>query len=346
MFEARTVFVVGAGASAELDMPVAGAFVSNIASALNIKFDPFNRVSGDAQIESAIRRHYKEKGLGNDINPMLHTAWRMHDNIPMAQSVDHYIHSHSHDENVALLGKLAIARVILQGEDQSKLRFQESTGRPDLSMTEDTWYRGLRHLLTTQVSRSNIDQLFNNVAFVVFNYDRCLEYFLYHTIINFYDVDERTAASLINAADFVHPYGRVGRLQWMSGDDVPVSFGADRCDLLQVAAALSTFTESVHSEEGAKKAQQLIADAERVVFLGFAFWSQNLELIKPQGTSTPSVGHLVYTRQGISNESIETVREDLDACLGRNAERRRTEVTGSSIKLMDDCGRLLSRPLG
>ena len=41
-----------------------------------------------------------------------------------------------------------------------------------------TWYLRFFQLLYEDVVKSQIEQLFDNVSFIVFNYDRCVEFFL------------------------------------------------------------------------------------------------------------------------------------------------------------------------
>lgn len=55
MFESKTLFVVGAGASAEIDLPVGSALLETIAKKLKIEFKGrVERISGDIELINAI----------------------------------------------------------------------------------------------------------------------------------------------------------------------------------------------------------------------------------------------------------------------------------------------------
>ena len=62
----RTVFVVGAGASAEFGLPIGGELQSRIADMMNMKFDAWQQVSGDSDIYQEARRRFgkEDRGIG------------------------------------------------------------------------------------------------------------------------------------------------------------------------------------------------------------------------------------------------------------------------------------------
>ncbi len=56
----KTVYVVGAGASFEANLPTGKELKEEIASLLNIKFDFHTQMSGDHSIQQALREFTKE----------------------------------------------------------------------------------------------------------------------------------------------------------------------------------------------------------------------------------------------------------------------------------------------
>jgi hypothetical protein len=55
MFEAKTVLVLGAGASAEVGLPIGNQLLTSICKLIDIKFDFGTQKSGDNHILSALK---------------------------------------------------------------------------------------------------------------------------------------------------------------------------------------------------------------------------------------------------------------------------------------------------
>ena len=69
----NTVFVIGAGAGKEVNLPSGHELKSRIAQLLDIRFDNLGRLErGDHQIVKAIRKFVERpKGRRGDINPYI-----------------------------------------------------------------------------------------------------------------------------------------------------------------------------------------------------------------------------------------------------------------------------------
>lgn len=337
MLRANTVFVVGAGASQEAGMPFGREFSNAVAKLIDIKYgDGITRSSGDAQVELAFRRLSKSRDEPT-INPLLRKAWQIVAGLPHAASIDNYIHNHSHDIDIPWIGKLGIARAILIAESSTTLHFRD--GRVDIAPVSNTFYGHLLRLLSTERPFDDLDHIFDNATFVSFNYDRTLEHYLAHAIQTAYGLDAQRAQRLVGTATFFHPYGRVGRLPWMPGIDTAAEFGSERIDLESVANQLKTFTESTDAAE-TKALRQAVASADRIVFLGFSFWPQNIRLLFDNPSAKrPDV---ILTRKGISQPDLEAVLSDLQERAGDFARVR--EINGTCSDLFNEYSRLLSRP--
>ena len=127
----------------------------------------------------------------------------------------------------------------------------------------------------------DIEKLFQNVSFVVFNYDRCLEGFLMQAVTGYYHVSTEVARTLIAGINIVHPYGKVGDLPWQGGVSVPFG-GGDGLNLLEIAREIRTFTETVDTGVAAK-IKSMVREADTIAFLGFGFLEQNMSLLSPGG---------------------------------------------------------------
>jgi len=68
-------------------------------------------------------------------------------------------------------------------------------------------------MLTEGVKCADVDEIFNNVSIVCFNYDRCIEIFLKEALITYYKIDEIKSVDLVGRLNIIHPYGSVGHFE-------------------------------------------------------------------------------------------------------------------------------------
>ena len=304
MFRSQTLFIVGAGASKEANLPIGNELKSIIANKLSIKYDDFGRglVSGDRAIVDALKEHSRQAGGHGDINPYLDTCWHIRDAMPLAVSIDNFLDNHQGNEQIELCGKLAIVRSILEAERKSTLFWDDPDPHtyPDFKPLQGTWYASLEQLLTLDCHRNDIAKVFDNVSFITFNYDRCIEHFLFHALQIHYGIDPDGSAGLMQGLRIFHPYGVTGELPWQNHVSATV-FGGDvnrGSDVLALASQIKTFMERIEDDETVAEMRELVAEANVVVFLGFAYHEQNLGLLKPAKPTNPK--QLFGTTKGIS----------------------------------------------
>jgi hypothetical protein len=317
MLKGQTLIVVGAGASAELGLPTGHDLKKNIAKLLDIRFDDWGRsmVSGDSTIFEALRSYAHHAGEPN-VNPYVHAARRIRDAMPQAISIDNFIDSHHDDTRLTLCGKLGIVRGILNAERKSALHVDMRTDKrhPNFSTFSDTWFEPIMQLLTQSCQLSGIEDRLSRLTFIIFNYDRCVEQFLYHGLQNYYGIDEAAAAALLRNLKIYHPYGAVGSLPWQSGAH-RIEFGDDPSvgTLLQLAKEIRTFTEG--TDPGASDIKELrakVRDADVALFLGFAYHSMNLALLQAESPHrAPNRAKYFGTTFGMSQSDTDLVKEDL-----------------------------------
>jgi hypothetical protein len=115
VYSVPTVFVIGAGAGSDIDMPVGNALSELIANKLNIRFgDSSDLKHGDEAVVLAIREIARTRnGNAND----WYAAGRaVASGIRYTRSIDSYINSHRDDDKIRDCAKLAIAQSILESE--------------------------------------------------------------------------------------------------------------------------------------------------------------------------------------------------------------------------------------
>jgi hypothetical protein len=258
MFKRRTLFVIGAGASQELKMPVG----TELAKAIYKKLDFQRHQGGSVSAEDHAFLQELKDTYRLRPNDWFAASRLIHNGILLTHSVDEFLEIHQENALVKAIGKAAIVKCIVEAERSSNLQPHRTDF--DVLTLENTWHiRFWRQL----VQGVKLRQIFDNVSFIVFNYDRCLEYFLLHALQNLFDISEEDAYSILDDLTIIHPFGDIGPLK-------KVPFGApdnlDDTQFIPISDAIQTYTEA---EAGSKhnEIQGEIARAQCFVFLGFAF---------------------------------------------------------------------------
>jgi hypothetical protein len=102
MFHRRTLFIVGAGASAEVDFPVGLQLARAIAHKMDIRFQHGTDFvgSGDEALYQDLVHMRRE-----DASEWHGAAMRLQDGLPFAQSIDDFLDQHRNDRYVNTYGK-------------------------------------------------------------------------------------------------------------------------------------------------------------------------------------------------------------------------------------------------
>jgi hypothetical protein len=174
----------------------------------------------------------------------------------------------------------------------------------DIASFRDSWFVKFMKLLGRG---ANPENLFNDVAFVVFNYDRCLEQFLWHAVERLYGLPPNKTRETFSKATIFHPYGAIGPIPQIGSQD-SVPFGGNNLnDYVGLASRIRTYTEEAESRE-IHAIHGVLAAADRLVFLGFAFHRQNLDLLMQGGKL--AVPHNVYaTTDRFSTDDRQVIRD-------------------------------------
>jgi hypothetical protein len=310
------LLVVGAGASKEADLPIGEELKLQIASAVDIRFpDGYAQATGDRIVTQALHAAANLAG-GRDINPFLHQCWHIRDAMPTAISIDNFLDSQRSNQTIVACGKIAIARTILAAEASSPLNAKPDSNTQQITFATvtGTWYLRLFQVLSEGCDFNELVAKLSRIAIVCFNYDRCIEHYLFHSIQNFYRASAIEAARALEKLEIIHPYGTVGMLPWQ-GEAAGIDFGGipSGAELLAASSTLRTFTEGIDpSTSRITRIRELAFDTPKIAFLGFAFHEKNLDLLIPHGREPRNApGPLVWgTCLGISeSDKYEIVRD-------------------------------------
>jgi hypothetical protein len=154
------------------------------------------------------------------------------------------------------------------------------------------------------------------VSIISFNYDRCIEHYLFHTLQIYYGISKDEAATALTHLEIFHPYGTVGILPWQSSTG-GIEFGGvpKTTELIEVANQIRTFTEGIdETKSNILSIQEIVLNAQRIAFLGFAFHPLNLELLySGRGNifSYDCLESIHATAYGISPSDIEHIKNEL-----------------------------------
>jgi hypothetical protein len=114
-----------------------------------------------------------------------------------------------------------------------------------------------------------------------------------------YSITREDAASVVNGLDILHPYGSVGRLP-------QVLFGNSGANYIALAKEIKTYTEQADEKTVLNKIVTRVDRAECIVFLGFAYHSQNMQMLR----TTNRNGKVVYgTAFGMSPPDVNEVHK-------------------------------------
>lgn len=304
MFRAKTVLVLGAGASVELGLPMGEQLLEQIRGLLDIRFEyGFELKRGDRLIVDALKAHLQESGV-DLLNHHLHAGHRVVQSSLQAPSIDNLVDA-LEDDATTLISKMAIVRAIHQAESASlcSKMLSQHDQQMDLSVFQANWYNSLSKLLFENVRRSDVNNIFSNLEIINFNYDRCLESYLPHSLSQYYNMTLKDMKDLVNTLPVHRPYGIAGSLH-------DVKFGGGNAHQLAAAAqGIRTFTEQLVDETALSGIKSALEDADRIIFLGFAFHRQNLKLLEAETKSSVKV---LATSLGISRSDCAVIARELN----------------------------------
>lgn len=311
MFNSKTVFIVGAGASAELGFPVGEELRSQIVSKVgSFPVSQNSSKSGDSDLLQQVSRT-----CGFEIDMILVAGKAIQNGIYGKASIDEFLEWHGDNEILKKYGKAAIAKCILEAEQKSaEQNFGGVQKHFNLSGFSKNWYGKLFVSLTSGLRKMDKPDVFQNVRFVSFNYDRSLEYFLFHALQTQGYSKEEATAECSRRDVFMHPYGTIAPLFGSGNVTYGCFFGAPDC--AEISKNIRTYSEQVDDQDDIISIRSVIAEAEVLIFLGFYYNQQNLRLLKP--TAPTNVKRILGTAFKRSEKDVLAIQNDLYSFLWKS----------------------------
>lgn len=288
----RTVFIVGAGASTDFGLPLGSELVRNIRNELTSNLANPNHQGLVQQAMAA--------GIPGDYGA---AARDVAGGMVSARSIDRFLDSRKDRPLTVHMGKCAIAYCLSSSESNSPLgsmRDEEWVSIQNaLVSCEKSWLAITFALLHEGFRPADSEKIFENVSFITFNYDRCIQRYLHLAFRQIMGLSEEDAFGIVGGIPIVHVYGSLGPLPSPGKDGIPFGPSLDRAR--ESALLLRTFTEGA-AEGSMDEAHKLIDDAEQIVSLGFAFDPLNVNALFPVPLQKEPAIHA--TRLGVADPEI------------------------------------------
>lgn len=316
---ANTAFIVGAGASFEVGLPTGAQLVKKICESLKSRDISINgSIWADQEIIDATVKLSRIGQLDTNsyIKECSAACRKIYTALPGALSIDNFLNSHQGDRTIELCGKLAICKAILVAENESVMckhmrdrSYVDDNLKSFLHQLNNTWYLKLAQFISCNTTKDTIINKLRSTAFIIFNYDRCVEYFLINFLKIYYNFSEEEALDIVNSMEIYHPYGTIG---YLPGQDVKntVGFGATpSADMLcQTILSIKTFSENHPSKlVNINEIRNCFQSAKRLLFLGFSFQRPNMNLLFPTGKEKINAEACVGTAFGISESNKKEI---------------------------------------
>jgi hypothetical protein len=284
----------------------------------------------------------------NDLTRLAVKANQISNGVEHAASIDNYLHLHHADIELVAIGKLAIAACILKAEFESSLAYDDTgfgfRGQQDsrkIIAPHNTWIGLLTKALSAGRDFTDFCKAVNSIDFVCFNYDRCIERYLFGAASLIYPASDFDSEKLSNALNIIHPYGSLGDLSPKEGKHGTFGKHKDQHFLRVASQSIRTFTEGMESDVTIKIGRAF-AGAKNAVFLGYGFISVNDEFLFDEGPF--EIPSLLGTTYGVSEERSEFIAEKLKStCMMWKTPHEGTIQRGVPQLRAEGCADLINR---
>jgi hypothetical protein len=179
---------------------------------------------------------------------------------------------------------------------------------------------------------SELKHAFKKITFVNFNYDRCIEHYLFWSLQRL-GLTSDDASETIQALNIIRPYGTLGSI--VPGTPSFLQFGAmPRSDPFDMITRIRTFTESeaLHDKENLSR---VLVNASSIIFLGFGFHPQNLKLLTLSPTQQLRRAKVLATVLGVHTANLGELTSRLHSALRIDGDRVETHAMTASEMLQN-----------
>lgn len=310
MFREHTTFILGAGASKEVNLPTGAELKSMMATALAETMDDSAAVQNKS-IRRSLQLYTQNHDPYHHVMLYYEAGHHISRSLLYSDSIDNFLEAHSNNKFIERTGKLAICASILEAEHKSLLYVDPHNIYNSLKVEHliDKWYVQFGRFLVENCTKDQISTLFDNVTIIDFDYDRCIEQYLLFFISDYFGISREEATNILSNLKILHPYGNISS-DTKTGSIIP-RFGTlpKDVDLLQISFGIKTYSEQIDDPSILDDIRSTIVNSRRVVFLGFGFHTQNMKILYP--SKRTHIEKIFLSTYGIPNTSLSIIREML-----------------------------------
>jgi hypothetical protein len=329
-FSAKTLLIVGAGASAELDFPVGDALKNKIRSCAHVSWNGV-QLAGIPEYCRLVEELARVKREGR-LAGILEALKKIEENLVLSRSIDQFLSSHQKDDDVVRLAKLAIAFEIARAEAKSHLNENSrNSGHTEFRHLEHTYLPRLWARLQNGEPVDEWKRFFENLKIITFNYDRVLEQFFALALQRFCRVPRGEAIHFVQSLPILHVYGSLGSLDPASSHHS--TFAPDLNAISAAAERILTFSETV-ADNIKQQIGEYVDWADRVICLGFSYANVNMALFPFPDPNYTRGREVVGTCFEMSQPNQDYAREQLNRRF--DGYRQSTIANVKCAKLFDD----------
>jgi hypothetical protein len=306
----RNVYVVGAGASTDFGLPVGSDLKAMIAERCNFNLDEFASPRGGSV---KLRRAIENLGARGEVShdALFRAAENLSRAMPAAPSIDNYLHTNASRPEVVAVGKMAIIESIAAAEKSSRLMVdpRNSYNKLDMNLVKDSWLGGLSSLLLSSSDFASFLEGLENITFVTFNYDRCIEQY-FSQLARVYFADVRNAdIDVMQRLSVIHVYGSLGEFTHSGYQYRGYGIEPNEMDLIDARGKIKVFTEGTFEDDVQGRISEALSECEVLLFLGFGFHPINVRLFP--NNRLERLERLIVTSRGFSSDDLRILAERL-----------------------------------
>jgi len=149
----------------------------------------------------------------------------------------------------------------------------------------------------------------NEITFVSFNYDRCIEQFFVNSALEYFILGNNECQNIVDHLNIIYPYGNVGDMDWSYVGERTFGMQLTADSLILASEGIRTFTEGVADTAVIEEIRNSLKNCDLVLLLGFGFHRLNMNLVF--GESTYNIQKVYATGYGNSTSFNDSIRDEL-----------------------------------
>ena len=292
MYETKTTYLLGAGASKHFGFPTGPELLGNVKNIIGQLWDFLEQskflhdLSVPDLVQEAVEQSANAEKICKEIVTLQLQCDFLRDRLEtgLPTVIDYFI---GLNPDIAQICKLLVAKVIIDAEILGQNEHSKNSARPP----EQNWLRFIANNLKANCRNSD-DLMKNNINFLTFNYDTSLEDELEKMLLSDYIFRKKDVKAFLEGDRIIHLYGSIPRNQ-KAPEGIPFKLGGYShsessqlnyeilCKEYNRAYQLSKNLSVIDPDDKMtnitrfNKAKEILEESDRVYILGYGFDENN-----------------------------------------------------------------------